>query len=184
MSGAEYRQHQQWVLRRMEEGDSSMAKVKRSGGVSGTTSKGRTKAVDSKKIKTKGKGKKKAKLVQRRSPAETPPKKRGKPGPRVAGKKWGLNMADTWIRVFAQNSEAPKAKRLTDDQISQFMKKEFPQSTAYQVNCAQGVQAVRNLYNKGRMCGHEGEIPKVLSVRCDKSGEPLKGRLPGAGRKE
>ena len=38
----------------------------------------------------------------------------------------GVGVSETWIRVFEQNEQCDEQDRLTDQQISEFMKSEFP----------------------------------------------------------
>lgn len=63
-----------------------------------------------------------------------------------AGKTSKLGVNRTWIQVFERNQEADEKDRLTDLQISEFMKSEFPD---LQVSLFDQVEIARNKYNRG-----------------------------------
>lgn len=86
--------------------------------------------------------------------------------PRAVGKTLGLGTMQTWIQVFQQNAK----KKLSDDQISKFMHKEFPDSTATDFD---NVHRVRGFYNSGKRF----PAPKVSYKRYDEEGNVIEGRV-------
>ena len=55
-------------------------------------------------------------------------------------------MSETWVRVFEQNEQNDEDQRLTDEQISEFMKSEFPGVDAVTFD---RVEIARGKYNRG-----------------------------------
>lgn len=130
--------------------ENDMAKVRKAREAKAARAKSKPKA----KAKTKSKAKAKKKSTGRG----------GKPG-RPKGTTTGLPIQAAWVHIFEQNRKAPKKKRLTDDQISEWMKKEFPgrKSKVFDM-----VNSVRTKFNKGGLT--KGEVPKVESVPYDEDG--------------
>ncbi len=83
-----------------------------------------------------------------------------------SGKTLGLGIVQTWASIFQKNATCAKSERMTDDQISAFMHKEFPDRKAKDFD---RVQRVRSWYNRGGA----GEAPKVPSVPYDKEGNAI-----------
>lgn len=79
---------------------------------------------------------------------------------RVEGKN-GLGVIATWVKLFKDNAK----EKLTDEQISKAIKKNFPgrESAIFD-----HVQAVRNRFNNGLLT--KGKAPATPSVRYDESG--------------
>jgi len=86
---------------------------------------------------------------------------------RTPGLTMGLGIQATWVKVFANNAKAKKTDRLSDEQITSFMQKEFPAHKDSKVFTM--VQAVRNKYNKGGF--NNGEAPSAQSERYSEDGE-------------
>ncbi len=90
------------------------------------------------------------------------------------GRTLGLGVGETWVALFKKNASAKKADRMTDEQITAFLNKEFPdrQSAIFG-----NVQGVRGKYNRGGF----GDTPSTPSVPYDKDGNPVevrRGRKP------
>jgi hypothetical protein len=115
----------------------------------------------------------KAKTNKRFAPSKKRPKnlKRGTPG-YTYGMNWGLNLAGTWSRILKEN----KKKKLTDDQILQLMRKEFP----YRKSFAR-VSQIRYFYNVGRAAyGYGDNRPmseRDRSVAYSEDGRALVGHV-------
>lgn len=87
-------------------------------------------------------------------------------GKRSVGRTFGLGTMATWIKLFQENAK----KKMTDDQISKFMHKEFPDSTATDFD---NIQRVRTFYNSGKRF----PAPKVSYKRYDTDGSVIEGRV-------
>jgi len=77
------------------------------------------------------------------------PKEKAPPAPKApapVGKTSGIGVSETWIHVFERNEQGEDGERLTDEQISQFMKSEFPDLDA---KLFDRVQIARGRYNRG-----------------------------------
>lgn len=72
------------------------------------------------------------------------------------------SVLETWAHVFKTNAK----NKWTDDKISEFMHKEFPDLKNKTFNAVAGC---RSMYNNGRMT--KGVKPEVKSVRYDENGE-------------
>lgn len=82
-----------------------------------------------------------------------------------------------WAKVFAQNERCLKAKRLTDFQINQKLRKAFPDKRSNSVTLVGKMHSVhRAAYNAG--CFHDGKPPKRQSREYDNCGEIVV-RRPG-----
>jgi len=93
----------------------------------------------------------------------------------VSGKKWGLTIGETWHKIFSDNEKAPKAKKLTDEQIHKWMSVEFPGRKSMDFKDVAGVQRARSYYNRGKFDPESWDIPpKMLSRPYDKDGNPIK----------
>ena len=68
-----------------------------------------------------------------------------KPKARV-GVTSGVGVGETWIRVFERNEQCDQEDRLTDEQISESMKSEFPDLDAVTFD---RVEIARGKYNRG-----------------------------------
>jgi hypothetical protein len=109
-------------------------------------------------------------------------KKAAKPkGPgRPMGRTTGVGVQGTWVMAFDLNAKASKGKRLTDPQISKFMKKEFPGRKSVVFDRVQGV---RTKYNKGGLTG--GIVPTKQAIRYDGDGNVMDGAsTPGPKKGE
>mgnify|MGYP007073193813 CR=1 FL=1 len=124
-----------------------------------TTSKKKTATTAAKKKKTGGgKGSKREK---------------GAP-PKLAFKrnKDGVGLYQRWVEIFVENEKL--AKPLTDDQISDIMKKEFPD---HKTKDFDHPQRARSKYNRGFF--HGGEPPKLRSNRYDSEGNKANPKFSG-----
>ena len=87
---------------------------------------------------------KKTAAKKKKAPKEkTPPPPQAPP---PVGNTSGVGVSETWIQVFERNEQGEKSERLTDEQISQFMKSEFPDLDA---KFFDRVQIARGKYNRG-----------------------------------
>ena len=86
-------------------------------------------------------------------------------GARPIGKTTKLGVQAAWIYVLQQNEKVPAKERLTDEQITKFMKREFP---GRQTKVFDAVQAARNKLNKGGF----GE-QSFVSQRYDADGKAV-----------
>ena len=71
-------------------------------------------------------------------------------GPRPIGKTMGLGVEQTWVVVFRKNALASQRRKKTDEQITAFMKAEFPGRNSAVFD---RVSSVRNKYNRGDLTG-------------------------------
>ena len=82
------------------------------------------------------------------------------------GVKSGVGVSETWIRVFEQNEQGDEQDRLTDEQISESMKSEFPDLAAVTFD---RVEIARGKYNRGGFHKKDktGKVvrPKIHSTR-------------------
>ncbi len=58
----------------------------------------------------------------------------------------GVGVNETWIRVFEKNEQGDESERLTDEQISEHMKSEFPDA---RLPMFDHVDIARGKYNRG-----------------------------------
>lgn len=115
-------------------------------------------------------------------PTPAKDKKRG-----ATGQTWGLNVGQTWLRLLEQN----RKKRLTDVEMRDFMRTEFPNNKEYSLA---DIKLHRNLFNRGRIRDQEPfgeELPddEKLHEYKVKDGKkvklPLKAKAaPGKGKKK
>lgn len=128
-----------------------------------------------KKSKSKSKSKKAKKSVRRTAPVGA--KKTTKVKKPISYGKPGIGKA--WKAMFAANEKAKKEDRLTDEEISKAMNKQFPNRISFEFTEVAGVQSTRRHYNKG---GWSDGIPPVQqSCRYDENGDRVKvhrGRIP------
>lgn len=92
-------------------------------------------------------------LLQPEPKEDKPRRKHSDPGPRgqPVGVQWGLRIEATWVRLLSDNEKAPDGRKLSDTEISQFMKREFPNRPS---KVFERVQYVRAKYNRGGFkCG-------------------------------
>lgn len=87
---------------------------------------------------------------------------------KIVGKTTGLNVKGAWCSVFSQNEKLVKAKRMTDEDISKWIKKEFPERHSAVFD---HVRIVRTRYNRGILTG--GEVPDQQSRQFDKDGNAV-----------
>jgi len=122
--------------------------------------------------------KKAAKKVAKKTAKKAAPKAKKTTG-RVVGKTSGVGVQETWIGIFVTNAKAKKADRMTDVEITAYMKAEFP---AKESKVFSQVQGVRNKYNKG---GFKVGAPATESVRYDEEGDvtTARGGSPKAAKK-
>ena len=95
--------------------------------------------------------------------------------PKRAGRTLGLSPGQTWWRVFQDNEEriGRGEKPLTDEEISGFMKKEFPEGAKKQCEPG-GVHAVRGLINRSKMKGGKDVVfSGPLYLRYGENGQPI-----------
>lgn len=103
---------------------------------------------------------KKAKKVVKKTAKKTVKKvakkapKKAEVGKRPVGKKWGLGIVATWVRLFKENTKLKQS----DELITKFLFAEFPGRDSAIFN---HVATVRTRYNKGLLT--KGEVPKVAS---------------------
>jgi hypothetical protein len=93
------------------------------------------------------------------------------------GKTTGLNVTKAWAHIFAKNAKAKRSARMTDAEISKWMRKEFPPGCAYFDHPAMS----RNHYNQGKLT--DGDVPKVKSVPFDGDGNAMAVRQRSASKK-
>lgn len=87
---------------------------------------------------------------------------------RPLGTSTGLPLFMAICYVFQQNEKATKAKKLTDEQISEWLRHEFPgRNTAY----FDRVQETRNYYNRGKYT--RSVPPRLKSHRYDSGGTEI-----------
>lgn len=67
-------------------------------------------------------------------------------GPAPVGVTSGVRINETWIRVFEKNEQVDESERLTDKQITEFMKSEFPGMRAMILD---QIGVARSKYNRG-----------------------------------
>lgn len=87
---------------------------------------------------------------------------------RPIGKTTGLPIALGWCLMFQENEKREAAEKWTDDQISAWMKEEYPGRETKAFDQPGGC---RLLYNSGRFT--KGLAPTVKSVRYDENGAPI-----------
>lgn len=107
---------------------------------------------------------------QKRSRSSAKKKKEKGEGKRPVGETTGLPIQHAWVHIFVQNEKAAKNNRMTDKQISDWLKKEF-KGRPSKVFEERSVNGVRSKYNRGGLT--KGAVPSVLSRRFDENGEIL-----------
>lgn len=96
---------------------------------------------------------------------------------REVGRTTKVGVVQTWCELFERNEKAPKNQKLTDEQISKQMHREFPGKASAIFDRA---QLVRNRYNKGALT--RGKLPKIQSHCYDDDGNKVavhRGRQAG-----
>lgn len=68
------------------------------------------------------------------------------PAKALLGKSTGVSVRETWVHVFERNERVDEDQRLTDEQISEFMKSEFPGLDSVSFD---RVAVARGKYNRG-----------------------------------
>ena len=66
--------------------------------------------------------------------------------PPVVGATSGVSVSETWIGVFEKNEQVEEGDRRTDEQISEFMKNEFPGTDP---KAFDRMEIARGKYNRG-----------------------------------
>ncbi|MHC4515536.1 MAG: hypothetical protein ACYTGW_02090 [Planctomycetota bacterium] len=87
--------------------------------------------------------KKKAAAKKKKKKEKSPPPPKAPPSVGVTS---GVSVNETWIGVFEKNEQVAAEERLTDEQISEFMKSEFPDVDA---KLFDRVEIARGRYNRG-----------------------------------
>lgn len=103
-------------------------------------------------------------------------------GKRPVGATTGLGVIAAWVHIFEKNQKAPKAKRMTDEQITAWLNQEFPGRDSAIFG---RVQSVRARYNSGGLTG--GTAPAVASTPFDATGsvvEVKRGRANAGAKVE
>jgi MoxR-like ATPase len=110
----------------------------------------------------------------------------------------GLKVSDCWARVFRDNEaraadyagprgpgRVPAERPWTDEQISNFMKQEFPDASDDSRSQAR-VRMYRGCYNRGTHSFSHLGVPERESREYDADGEPVASsrRTPGGGASE
>lgn len=88
---------------------------------------------------------------------------------KLLGRTLGLNIRQTWMRLFADNEKAKKKDRKTDTQIAAFMRAEFPGRTPKDFTVT-GVASVRCVYNHGWW---NPQPPAIQSSQYDADGNAV-----------
>lgn len=92
----------------------------------------------------------------------------GMPVGRPLGMTTGLPVFLALCYIFQQNEKAPNAKKLTDEQLAQWLRAEFPgRNTDYWDD----IQRNRRKYNQGLLT--RGMAPKFQSHRYDSGGQMI-----------
>ena len=119
------------------------------------------------------------------------------PGSRM-GKTLGLSVSGTWAHLFEQNEARYEARQgnkrapkpLTDAQITEFMKQEFPltdeqrkwlEETGKVHKAFDYPTGKRSRYNSGKLAGMSGP-PERPSHRYDEDGNRVEGYRPRAAK--
>ena len=87
------------------------------------------------------------------------------------GKTTGMGIQAVWAKLFVENEQKPKTKKMPDVQIAAWMLHEFADHSSKffeDLKDWKNVQRARTRYNRGGMTG--GKIPKVLSHRYGEKG--------------
>lgn len=99
-----------------------------------------------------------------------------KPSGRPLGVTTGLPIRMYWCLLFQQNEKAPKAKKMTNEQIAAAMKKEYPGRDSAVFD---SVAYVRRQFNQGILT--RGMKPKYESHAYDAEGNVQEGRASSGG---
>ena len=87
------------------------------------------------------------------------------PAKGATGKSSGLTVREAWVHVFEENQRRAPDERMTDEQISEYMKGEFPDMDSVAFD---RVTIARGKYNRGgfHKKDRNGKVvrPKVKSV--------------------
>lgn len=86
--------------------------------------------------------------------------------PKYMGRTTGLHVAEYQNKLMSANFKA----KLTDEQLAQAMRDEFPMAVAYTVDHVAGI---RSAWNKGKRPGQEGVVPAKLLPAYDAEGNAL-----------
>ncbi len=93
---------------------------------------------------------------------------------REIGKTLSLSINATWVHLFQTNAKVKRVDRMTNQQMLDFMVKEFPMKKGTTNFTLRGVVVYRSMYNAGRLTG--GEAPAKRSVQYDEEGNVKQGR--------
>jgi len=99
---------------------------------------------------------KEVKAKAARKPKAAGEKKEG-PVRKFLGKTWGLNVGQTWVKLFQTEAAtvASGKKPRTDEQLKEFMAAEFENPTANML----AVAGIRGIYNRGKFPSQQGKVP-------------------------
>lgn len=98
----------------------------------------------------------------------------GAVGRGFSGKRWGLSIHETLIRLLQENEKAPKGKKKTDAVLLKFLETEFPKSATWKKNGDVKLRSIRAKYNRGHETG--GVVPKTQSFEYDNKGNKVEAR--------
>lgn len=103
--------------------------------------------------------------------------KSAKPERKIAGKTWGLNLRQTWVKLFEENAK----NKQTDEQLHKFMKAEFPDRKSKDITVPEMIGKLRRVVNSGAFTN--GEKPAVPFVRYNENKEVItvRGKLVKEG---
>ena len=102
----------------------------------------------------------------------------GKPSGRPLGITTGLPIRMYWILLAQRNEAAPKNKKMTDEQIADALRKEYPGRDSAVFDA---VQYVRRQFNAGVLT--RGMKPKWTCYKYDAEGNRVEGRGNGDAKK-
>ena len=118
---------------------------------------------------------KSAKKASGKSVKKQPAKESSAPAkpPAPVGVTSQVGVNETWVRVFEKNEQADHDERLTDEQISQSMKGEFPDLDA---KIFDRVEIARIKYNRGGLHKKDKSGRMVRPKFHSEAHDPLQGR--------
>jgi hypothetical protein len=121
------------------------------------------------KIKREGSTKVAAPAIKKADKKAAPAKAKAaqEPVKRSEGRTLKLGVVHTWVHLFQENERCKAADRRTDAEITEFLKKEFPERHS---KVFEAVATVRSRYNKGLLT--KGEVPKTQSSHYNKEEAP------------
>jgi hypothetical protein len=134
------------------------------------------------KLKKQAEPEKKAPAEQKKSTRlETPVKPADRDGDRY-GATLGLRLDETFVKVLVDN-EDPKKGHKTDEQLMEFLLKEFP--NRHNKGILYNVREIRWRYNFGRFTSEDRRTPPdLISVRYAEDGTPFQKKSTKTGESE